>query len=471
MANELEPITIMEEDADGTPTNFEITTAQAPEGALGDDIVTALFDDGTAASEVTYADINGDGSADVGAADTDGDGQLDRIAGDTDGDGMIDAAAADTDGDGNLDVVAVDTDADGVVDAVGEDTDGDGSIDLAQVDTDGDGEFDAELSDTDGDGEFEEVTMADEGLPTEEEISTNSVEFTVGEDGFPVTDPEISGEYTAEYTDETSDEYVAGTAYDDGSGPVFAAADVPASGTDYTAADSTEAEDLTEQAHADAAREAQAQADEYIAHGDYAAAAEAREVAENEAWEAGDPGIIESSDYTSYGASDSSELENAAYKQEIAEDYRAQQAEHIADGDYAAAKEDAQNAAYATGDADYLAGGADHTGQSDQDAYNLDNAVYQEKNADYFVDNAEWYAEAGNPDAAQSSLDTAAGYQESADTYAATADPVSPMYDVDPSSAVDVGGGYDMYAVDTGFDASVDTTPVSYDSGVDDGTV
>jgi len=464
MANELEPITITEEGADGTQTEFEITTAEAPEGALGDDIVTALFDDGTATSEVSYADIDGDGSADVGAADTDGDGQLDRIAGDTDGDGTIDAAAADTDGDGNLDVIAVDTDADGQIDAVGEDTDGDGSLDLAQIDTDGDGEFDTELSDTDGDGEFEEVSLADEeGLPSEEELSTNSVEFTVGEDGFPVTEPEMGSEYTGEYAETVPVEYGAAAGYDAGVDPVFGASDTAVTDTGYSTQDVAATEDLTGQAHTDAATEAQAQADEYIAQGDYAAAAEAREVAENEAYEAGD--------YSMLGSSDSTDLENAAYKQDLAEDYRAQQAEHIADGDYEAAKEDAQNAGYEIGDADYLAGGTDHTGQADQDVYNLDNAVYDEKNADYFADNAEWYAEAGNADAAQSSLDNAAGYQESADAYAASADPVSPMYDVDPSSAVDVGGGYDMSAVDTGMDASTIDTSSSYDSGYDDGTV
>lgn len=181
------------------------------------------------------------------------------------------------------------------------------------------------------------------------------------------------------------------------------------------------------------------------------------------------------------GASDSADLAQAAYQQETAAEYREQQAEHIAAGDYEAAKEDAQNAAYATGDADYLASGSDHTGQSDQDAYNLGNAVSDEKNAEYFADNAEWYAEAGNMDAAESSAAHAVDYQASADNYADQADPTSVGYDVDPSSAVDVGGsydagmadagGYDMSAVDTGMDAGVDTSTPSYDAPVDDGTV
>ncbi len=447
MVNEQEPVIITEEEA----------AEQSGENSLAEEIVETIFGEEEQTAEVTYVDTDGDGKMDAGAADTDGDGQLDTIAGDTDGDGRIDAVSADTDGDGNLDVIVMDTDGDGQVDAAGEDTDGDGTIDTAYLDVDGDGEFETVLADADVDGEADEMSEANAGLPTNEELSTNSIEFTVGEDGFPTAEGEGTPEFIAS-TDETASDYqVADTGY--------AAADT----TDTGFASSENATDDTaeQQAHADAAKEAQADADEFVAQGDYAAAAEAREVAESEAWAAGDGSML--------GASDSSDLENAAYKQEVAEDYREQQAEHIAAGDYEAAKEDAQNAAYATGDADYQASGSDHTGQSDQDVYNLDNAVYQEKNAEYFADNAEWYAEAGNPDAAQSSLEHAAEYQGSADAYAAAADPASTAYDVDPSSAVASGGAYDaggydasIASVDTGMDASVDVAPVTYDTTTDD---
>ncbi len=464
MANEQEPV-ILTEDA-------EITTEQAEEGTLVEEIAQALFGEDEAAAEVTYADTDGDGKIDAGAVDTDDDGQLDTIAADTDGDGRIDSIAADTDGDGQLDVIAMDTDGDGVIDAAGEDTDGDGTIDTAYLDEDGDGEFEVVLADTDGDGEADEVTEASAGLPTDEEISTNSIEFTVGEDGFPVTD----GESTGEFTEGPGDEFAVGAAEYQVGDTAYTAADTGVTSSEYsTEASSDPAADAEQLANADAAREAQAAADEFVAAGDYEAAAEARAEAEVAADAAGDPSIIESSDYTGYGNSDSAELENAAYKQEIAEEYRAQQAEHIAEGDYEAAKEDAQNAAYATGDADFQASGDDHTGQSDQDAYNLGNAVSEEKNADYFADNAEWYAEAGNPDAAQSSLENAGEYQASADNYAASADPVSPVYDVDPASAVETGGSYDaggydasVASVDTGMDASVETAPVTYDTTTDD---
>ncbi|MBX3291125.1 MAG: hypothetical protein KF855_17590 [Acidobacteria bacterium] len=483
--------TIIETAPDGSETTFDITAERADEGTLAEEIVEALFDEGIDAEVKTEGDLDGDGVTDAVGLDTDGDGQVDMVAGDMDGDGKVDAVAVDTDGDGQLDAIVSDTDGDGVADTVAMDTDGDGQLDVIGVDTDGDGEIDAIGEDTDGDGtidtvyedqdgdgEFEAVLQdetgteeaadsyafqeeASEGYPTAEEISTNSVEFTVGADGFPITD-DTAGEY--------SEEYVADASYDAASDPTFGGTDAG-----YSTADASDtAAEAEQQAHADAAREAQAQADEYVAQGDYAAAAEARGVAEEAAWQAGDQSML--------GASDVQDMEQAAYKQEVAEEYRAQQAEHIAEGNYEAAREDALNAGYATADADYRAGGADHTGQADQDAYNLGNAVDSEKNAEYFADNAEWYAEQGNFDAAESSAAHADEYQAAADNYADQADPTSVGYDVDPFSEVETGGsydaataydagGYDMGGVDTGFDAGVDTTPVSYDAGLDDTTV
>src|SRR5690606_29537067 len=147
-------ITITETGADGTEQEFEITTGTVDDLAEGDqafagEAVEAMFDDGSTDHEAAYMDY--------------------------DGDGKIDAAGVDADGDGNLEATVFDTDGDGVVDATMTDTDGDGQMD--EVDIDGDGVTD--------------YTLDAEGLPTEEEISTNSVEFTVGEDGFPIEDQEV----------------------------------------------------------------------------------------------------------------------------------------------------------------------------------------------------------------------------------------------------------------------------------------
>ncbi|MEZ5306544.1 MAG: hypothetical protein R2684_05285 [Pyrinomonadaceae bacterium] len=229
-------------------------------------------------------------------------------------------------------------------------------------------------------------------------------------------------------------------------------------------------EEIEQEEHARAAEEAQAAADEFVEAGDYEAAAEAREAAENEAWEAGDNSMLD--------GSDSSELDYAADRQEEAEYYEAQQAEHLREGDYEAAREDAQNAGYATGDADFMAGGDDHTGQSDMDEYNLDNAVWHERFADENARNAEKAAEEGDVYAAEMYADDAASEQTMADDFAVKADPGNIMADYDPSSEVASGGSYDagmgddLSGIDTGFemDQTYDAGMVSdYDSGLDSG--
>src|SRR6185295_14152248 len=71
----------------------------------------------------------------------------------------------------------------------------------------------------------------------------------------------------------------------------FSAVSSVETATDSDAAE-VDAEAAAQEAHADAAKDAQAAADDFIEKGDYAAAAEAREMAENEAWEAGDTSML-----------------------------------------------------------------------------------------------------------------------------------------------------------------------------------
>lgn len=320
--------------------------------------------------------------------------------------------------------------------------------------------FDTDINDDGNVITVDEVGAGDpvifETVPTVEEISTNSAEFTIGEDMFPAGD----APFEMPATD---------TAFE----PEFVSAPMTDMSGGYDA--DTEIVDpalAEQQAQVEAAKDAQAAADEFVAQGDYAAAAEAREAAEEAAYAAGDDSML--------GASDSSDLENAAYQQEVAEEYRVSQAENIAEGDFEAAKEDAQNAGYATGDADYLAGGADHTGQSDNDVYNLDWAVYQDKNADQSALDAEVYAAQGDFENAEIAADRAEEYGTSAVDFAAQGDPSSILNDVDPSSAVMTGGEFDaggldaggfdssIAAVDTGFDASVDMSTPTFDTTTDD---
>jgi hypothetical protein len=212
--------------------------------------------------------------------------------------------------------------------------------------------------------------------------------------------------------------------------------------------------------HSDAAADAQKAADEFVEAGDYAAAADARQTAEDEASQAGDNSVLQ--------GSDAGELQNAADKQENAEYYELRQAEHAEAGDYEAAKEDAINAGYATGDADYLAGGADHTGQADNEAYRMDNAVWEEGIAEDYAEAAEFHAEMGNEDAAQEAADNASEHQEAADHQADLGTHGGEYAETDSSSQVDSGGNYDASydAVDTStYDTTVDTT--TYDTTTD----
>ncbi len=451
----------MTNENDATNINqdeIEITTMSADDPAAPSEIVEALFDDGDSASDVAFADLDHDGTFDAGAADTDGDGQVDTIAADLDGDGHVDAIGVDSDGDGQLDAIGVDTDGDGSIDAVGVDTDGDGTIDVSAMDTDGDGEFDTAMTADGQEVSLDDQTIQDEGLPSDEEMSTDSIEFTVGEDGFPVSDD--AGVHTLgndpDFTGSPDGTIDTGYSVSDPAETDAGYSVEPAS-EDHTAA-------AEQQAHADAAQDAQSAADEYIAQGDYAAAAEARETAESEAYAAGDSSML--------GSSDSTDLQNAAYHQQTAEEYQQQQADHIAAGDYEAAKADAENAAYHIGSGDYLAGGSDHTGQADQDAYNLGNASWNENQAQGFQDDAAWYAEQGNMDAAESALGHAGDYGDAAYASADAADPSSIGYDVDHSSMVDSGGHYDAGTVDMGHDAGADmSSSVIHDPSMDDGMV
>ena len=209
--------------------------------------------------------------------------------------------------------------------------------------------------------------------------------------------------------------------------------------------------------YAEQAVEAQNAADEFVEAGDYKAAAEAREAAEDAAYQAGDETILH--------GSDSSDLENAAYQQENAEYYENRQAEHAEEGNYEAAKEDAINAGYATGDADYLAGGADHTGQADNEAYRMENAVWEEGIADDYAEAAEFHAETGNESAAEDAAAKAVEHQEAADYQADLGTHGGEYAEVDSTSEVESGGSYDASAVDTTTDYSsaydstaVDTT-------------
>lgn len=160
-------------------------------------------------------------------------------------------------------------------------------------------------------------------------------------------------------------------------------------------------------AHSEAATEAQEQADAAVAVGDYETAAELREVAEDEAWAAGDASMLH--------GSDASQLEHAAYHQEQAEYYEQQQAQHAQEGDYEAAREDSANAAWHMQSADYSASGDDHSGQALAEHYEMDLAVWEEGIADYNAQTAADYAAEGDFDNAAMYAGHAVEHQAAAD--------------------------------------------------------
>ena len=320
------------------------------------------------------------------------------------------------------------------------------------------------------DGGFDNTEF--EIVESESEYQTSSADFTFGDEMFaPTIAPFDAAEINVADAPLDSSFGIADTPYSAmpvSSAPFVSpfAADYSAANTD-DAADSVDAETLERHAHTDAAVEAQAAADEFVASGDYAAAAEARETAENESWEAGDDSML--------SAYDAADLTFAADKQEQAELYNEQQATYAQQGDYEAARTAADNSAYATYEADSTVGGDDHTGQADAEKYNMDWAVHEEKQADYYAQNAAAYAADGDFEKAETYAASSAEHQESADHFGDLGEHGGDTAVFDPSSVVQTGGTYEssydsgVAAVDTGFDSGMDTSMNSgFDSDIDD---
>jgi hypothetical protein len=246
---------------------------------------------------------------------------------------------------------------------------------------------------------------------------------------------------------------------------------IGASGESVTPATSEEANSPTEtpaadetQAHIDAATEFQAKADEAVAAGDYAAASDLRESAENEAWTASDSSMLH--------GSDSIHLEAAAEQQQKADDLQWQEGQHAAAGEYEAARDDAFEAAYATSSADFNAGGADHTGQARDEYQHMDSAVFQEQWAKEDAQTAESYAAEGDPGHAAQYAESAADHQQAADDQAALGEHGGDLADHDTSSDVghvDTTDTHDSSAVDTS--SSCDAHSTDYSSSSDDSSV
>lgn len=209
--------------------------------------------------------------------------------------------------------------------------------------------------------------------------------------------------------------------------------------------------------HLENAATAQAASDMAIEVGDYQAAHELREIAEQESEAAGTDEVL--SDI------DSVDLEYAAEHQQRADELGNEQAEYAQQGDYESALESSREAVLETQEADELAGGSDHSGQAQLEVDNMEWADFHQNIADEFVDSAADYADSGNLSAAENALDGAADEQAMADNYGDLGEHGGPIADFDPASYVE-SNPIDSYspsdldvADTTTTDFSIDTTP------------
>ena len=210
--------------------------------------------------------------------------------------------------------------------------------------------------------------------------------------------------------------------------------------------------------HAEVAEQAQAHADAAIEVGDYAAAAEYREIAENEADLAGSDAMLHGSHAV--------ELEAAHDQQVIADEYERQEAEHAQEGDYAAAREDAANAETAQQSADSLAGGSDHSGQAALEVDQMDWATWHESNANELASDAIDAAAEGNLDHAEWLGEQAVEQQSMADMHGDLGEHGGAMSLDDPFSETANDYGFDSGQVGGDYTGG-DSFSTDYSSGWD----
>ena len=306
-------------------------------------------------------------------------------------------------------------------------------------------------------GEYVVLTSDEQGVDEEEEVELEDAAAMAADNEATTYDGPAQGEASVpegEATVDLGDGAYASQTVDTAGSSTEAPVEEPAA--EATASDSSQSaadEEAAEaQAHDDAATEAQARADADVQTGDYEAASHERANAEDEAWEAGDSDMLH--------GRDSNELDLGATQQAQAEHYEQEEGQHAHEGDYAAARDDASNAANATEWGDYYAGGEDHTGQAKEEYRQEDNAVWEEQRANEQRHDAEWYAERGDLDQAAQSSEYAAEHQADADYHGELGEHDGEIGVHDSSSDV----AHDTPVGDT--DSSYDSS--SHDSGSTD---
>ena len=226
--------------------------------------------------------------------------------------------------------------------------------------------------------------------------------------------------------------------------------------TDHTTENSESAGNTETQANFDLATEAQGKADEAIAAGNYEAAAQYREDAENAAWQAGDDSMLH--------GSNANDLTMADYYQDKAADLEHQQSEYAAAGNYEAARDASRDAATYTQWGDIEGGGADHSAEAQHEYAEMDMASWQQNIADGYQHDADVYAAQGDVDHAEMYQQEANDHQGIADYHGELGqhDGVYDQYDSVPEASY---SGYD-YSTDASHTADYSSTTdySSYDS-------
>ncbi len=151
----------------------------------------------------------------------------------------------------------------------------------------------------------------------------------------------------------------------------------------------------------------QDEAQQAVADGDYATAADYQAQAETAAGAAGDTGDLT--------GPDSGELQTAATDQQTAATDQAQEATDAASGNYAAATDDAAAASAAAVGADASGGGLTNDGSADTEQLDESWANWDQETADGNAQTADSYAEAGLPDDAAIYSDAATGEEQTAE--------------------------------------------------------
>lgn len=241
-------------------------------------------------------------------------------------------------------------------------------------------------------------------------------------------------------------------------------ANAPSDATNDALEDSLTETEIVEAELRAEALESQATADAAVSVGDYEAAAYHQGLAESAADTLGDASLLD--------GPTALELQVADEHQDRAMELETQQAEAAQNGDYAAARDLAAEAAYEHKASDQLAGGADHSGQAELEVANMEWADWHQQISNDMLTNALDYASEGDLGRAESYLDGAVNHGAVAEHYGDLGEHGGPLAATDPAAPIE-SHHYDTYTPEATATSTTDdsaATTTSDTNAVDDAT-